>query len=182
MEKLPKCRSQGDLFFIDTTLLTSIVKSLFSFLLSQPSLPWHLTSPRLSQAVGDPQICELWLAQHRNSHPSCPKSGALPVTLDKVTHLGATGKMVTQLTYILQDLCFLFLWKRSNCFSVWSATRTHHCHQSPAVKWPSACTARCLLSVLRKYVPHLLQRYAPDTSILWAGAALGPWTGPSSLF
>lgn len=57
---------------------------------------------------------------------------------------------------------------------------THHCHQSLAVKQPSACTVRCLHSILKKYIPHLLQRYAPDTSILWAGSGLGPWMGPSS--
>lgn len=99
--------------------------------------------------------------------------------LDKVTHLGRTGRMVTLLTYTLQELSFLLLWKKiSNYFSVWSGTRTKHCH--PAVKWTSACTARCFHSVLKKYIPHLLQRYAPDTSILWAGSSLGPWTGPSS--
>lgn len=136
------------------------------------------TSPRLSQAVGDPQTCELWLSQHQNSHPSCPKSGAVPVMhQDTVAHLGSTGKMGTLLTHTLQDL---FCWKRSSCFLVCSGTRTHHCHQRPAVKRPSACTARCLHSILKKYIPHLLQRYAPDTSILWAGSGLGPWTWPSS--
>lgn len=136
------------------------------------------TSPRLSQAVGDPQTCELWLSQHQNSHPSCPKSGAVPVMhQDTVAHLGSTGKMGTLLTHTLQDL---FCWKRSSCFLVCSGTRTHHCHQRPAVKQPSACTARCLHSILKKYIPHLLQRYAPDTSILWAGSGLGPWTWPSS--
>lgn len=83
----------------------------------------------------------------------------------------------TLLTYTLQDPCSLFSWKRPTCFSVCSVTRTRHCHQSTAVKWPSACTARCLHSILKKYIPHLLQRYVPDTSILQAGSGLGPWMG-----
>lgn len=46
-----------------------------------PSPACHGTySPRPSQAAGDPQTREqLWLLQHQNSHPSCPKPGALPV-------------------------------------------------------------------------------------------------------
>lgn len=121
VEKLPKCRSQCDFFFIDTTLLTSLVKSLFCSLLSHSSLLWHLPAPG-SQAAGDSRTHELWLVQHQNSHPSCPKSGTLPVMhQDKVTHLGSTGKMGTLLTYTLQDL---FCWKRSSCFSLCSGPTT----------------------------------------------------------
>lgn len=43
-----------------------------------------------------------------NSHPSCPQPVLCQWLLGKVTHLGSTGKMVT---YTLQDLCFLLLWK-----------------------------------------------------------------------
>lgn len=151
--------------FIDTTLLSSLVKSLFCFLLSQPSLPWHLPAPGSLRLQVTPK--------HMSSCDWCSTKTLIPPAqslvlcqwlLDKVTHLGRTGKMVTLLTYTLQDLCFLFLWKKiSNYFSVWSGTRTKNCH--PAVKWTSACTARCLHSVLKKYIPHLPQRYAPDTSI-----------------
>lgn len=98
-------------------------------------------------------------------------------TRANVTQLGRAGEMLTLLTYTLRDLCSLLSWKRPNYFSICSVTRTHHCHQSPAVKWPSACTARCLHSILIKYIPHLLQRYVPDTSILQAGSGLGPWKG-----
>lgn len=85
--------------------------------------------------------------------------------------------MLTLLTYTLQDLCSLFSWKRPKYFSVRSVTRTYHCHQSTAIKWPSACTARCFHSILKKYIPHLLQRYVPDPNILQAGSGLGPGKG-----
>lgn len=85
--------------------------------------------------------------------------------------------MLPLLTYTLWDLCSLFGWKKANYFAACSVRRTHHCHQSPAVRWPSACTARCLQSILKKYIPHLLQRDVPDTSTLQAGSSLGPWIG-----
>lgn len=174
VEKLPKCRSQCDFFFIDTTLLTSLVKSLFCSLLSHSSLPWHLPAPG-SQAAGDSRTRELWLAQHQNSHPSCPKSGTLPVMHQdsdpsgKHRQDGHPANIHPARSLLLEEIQLLptLFW-------------THHCHQSLAVKQPSACTVRCLHSILKKYIPHLLQRYAPDTSILWAGSGLGPWMGLSS--
>jgi len=123
-------------------------------------------------------MCKLSPEQHRTSCPSCPKSGALPAAVP--WPVWPSWEAQARCSPCQHTPCETYVPSsvgRDPTISVCSATRTHCCHQSPAVKWPSACTARCLHSILKKYIPRLLQRYVPDTSILWAGFGLGPWMG-----
>lgn len=98
-------------------------------------------------------------------------------TQASMSRLGKADRMLTLPTHTLRGLRSLCSWKTPNYCSVCSVTRTHRCHQSPAVKWPSACAARCLHSILKQCTSHLLQGFGPETSILQAESGLGPWMG-----
>lgn len=93
-----------------------------------PSPACHgTTSPRLFQAAGDPQTHEQWLAQHRNSHPSCLKAGALPVTPGQSDPSGKHRQNGHPANIHSARSVSSSSGKDPN-ISVWSGTRTHHCH------------------------------------------------------
>lgn len=136
------------------------------------------TSPRLSQA---PQTPELWLAQHQNSHPSCPKAAALPAAPGQRDPSGKHRQDGHPANIHLERSVFPLPLEKIQLFL------SLVCYEDPPLPPKPCCSvafslhskmfAECLKNI---YIPPLLQRYAPDTSILWAGSALGPWTGPSS--
>lgn len=158
--------------FIDTTLLTSLVKSLSCFLLSQSSLPWHLPAPGC-----------LRLPKHVSCDWHSPKTLTPPAQRLMLCqwHLDPSGKH-------RQDGHPANIHLARSVFPL----PLEKIQQFVLVQGPTIATKALLLSGVqpaqqdvctvskKKYIPHLLQRYAPDRSILWAGSALGPWTGPSS--
>lgn len=148
---------------------------LLLYFTAQPAIT--PTSLRLSLAMESGRLSKCRACPVSSTQTTGPPAQSLMVS--QLMHSGQqdpAGKLFTLLTDTLWGLCSCAV-GRHPTIAQFAVARTHHCHQNPAVKWPSACAARCLRSILKQYVPHLLQRDGPNTSIPQAGSGLGPWAG-----